>query len=206
MSDYTTEIPYGYCHCGCGNKTKLSDVNNAPRGLIKGQPYKFIRGHATKIRTQDNPITRFWMKVNKEGAIHPYNPKLGKCWEWLASKNKKGYGHFGFNGACWQAHRISWIFSYGEIPNDLLVLHSCDNPMCVRPDHLFLGTHQDNSDDKIKKGRQGKPIQKNKLTHFQADEIRMRYAAKELDQYQLAKEYGVCQRTINNIIHRRTSL
>jgi hypothetical protein len=92
-------------------------------------------------------LDRFWSKVQKTET----------CWLWTASKRHKGYGAFCYerNGIKVQgrAHRFSWELHFGEIPEGLFVLHRCDNPACVRPDHLFLGTNQDNVDDMMAKGR-----------------------------------------------------
>ena len=87
--------------------------------------------------------SRFWAKVDTSGG----------CWKWMASTDRKGYGHISYRSQLLQAHRVSYIMVYGPIPDGLCVLHKCDNPGCVNPDHLFLGTHKDNSDDKISKGR-----------------------------------------------------
>lgn len=75
------------------------------------------------------------------------------CWEWQDSKCDFGYGFFGIKGKIFRAHRVSFLIFRGEIPNGLCVLHKCDNPKCVRPSHLFLGTRSDNVMDMIKKGR-----------------------------------------------------
>lgn len=75
-----------------------------------------------------------------------------ECWEWKGSKSKDGYGKFVALGNQ-LAHRVSWIIHNGEIPKGLQVLHECDNPPCVNPKHLFLGTNHDNVLDKVKKGR-----------------------------------------------------
>ncbi len=76
------------------------------------------------------------------------------CWIWKASKNKQGYGYFKLDGRMQKAHRVSWmIFSGSVVKDDTCVLHHCDNPSCVRPNHLFLGTYSDNLIDSFKKGR-----------------------------------------------------
>lgn len=98
---------------------------------------------------------RFWAKVAKATEItspHVTSP----CWNWTGSTNGRGYGQMSFrNGSPAKAHRIAWMASNGDIPAGLCVLHRCDNPRCVRADHLFLGTIADNNADKETKGRGG---------------------------------------------------
>lgn len=79
-------------------------------------------------------------------------PEAG-CWLWTAAVDTYGYGRIGFGDGLISAHRVSWALYRGEIPNGLCVLHACDVPSCVNPDHLFLGTHSDNSKDCFNKGR-----------------------------------------------------
>lgn len=78
------------------------------------------------------------------------------CWIWCGYKQTTGYGQVGFKGQRLLTHRISYALHFGEAPSDLFVLHRCDNRPCVNPNHLFLGTHQDNTDDMVAKGRQDK--------------------------------------------------
>jgi len=75
------------------------------------------------------------------------------CWVWTLRKDKQGYGRVNVNYKTEQAHRVSWVAFRGEIPAGMCVLHKCDNPSCVNPDHLFLGTRKDNCHDMIIKGR-----------------------------------------------------
>ena len=81
--------------------------------------------------------------------------KTDQCWLWLAGKNKDGYGKVKIHGRSLQAHRVSWEIHHGPIPAGLNVLHRCDNPACVNPAHLFVGTALDNNRDRDAKGRNG---------------------------------------------------
>ena len=92
---------------------------------------------------------RFWAKVDKNGPVPPHRPELGQCWEWVAARSEKGYGLFGR----FRAHRWLWAHLNGPIPDRTWVLHACDNPPCVGPSHLFLGTAADNTADMMRKGR-----------------------------------------------------
>jgi len=116
------------CECGCGQQTRL-------------WKNRFIRGH--NGRDVGGHIARFWRFVDKSGD----------CWLWTRSCNKRGYGQFKAPDKIKLAHRVSWEISNGPIPEGHGVLHHCDNPPCVRPDHLFLGTDKDNVRDAIEKGR-----------------------------------------------------
>jgi hypothetical protein len=96
--------------------------------------------------------------VRFEGYCMP-EPNSG-CWLWTGTTNRGGYGVFSFSRAKSgvAAHRASWMIHKGEIPGGLWVLHKCDNPACVNPDHLFLGTAKDNTADMMRKGRWRAPV------------------------------------------------
>jgi hypothetical protein len=87
---------------------------------------------------------RFWGKVQK----------TDKCWIWTSSKNPNGCATFSYYGKPEQASRVAWMMTYGlTIPKGIFICHTCDNRACVRPSHLFTGTHQDNMRDMVQKGR-----------------------------------------------------
>lgn len=115
-----------------------------PKGIYQ-------RGEYSKHKNSHGEFSEvFWSRVDKNGPVHPI---YGSCWVWLGARLKGGlpYGQFRDE----KCHRISYRLLIGEIPDGLQVLHRCDNPSCVNPKHLFVGTPQDNMDDKIAKGRQG---------------------------------------------------
>jgi len=114
--------------------------------------------HADRLNNREQ---RFYKKVNKLGQIPDtvkYPDINTPCWHWIGGTYTTGYGKFYCPEKCQLAHRASYTFAFGEIPKDLWVLHRCDNPICVNPEHLFLGTNQDNVDDCIKKIRNARGL------------------------------------------------
>jgi DNA-binding XRE family transcriptional regulator len=136
------------------------------------------------------------LPFDRFNARHMPEPNSG-CWIWLGAVSHHGYGKINVDGRTLRAHRYSWELANGPIPDGMCVLHQCDNPLCVNPDHLFLGTSQDNMDDRDRKGRQarGEANGTAKLTAQQAQEIRV----SSLLQRELAAIYGVSRKTIINI-------
>ena len=143
---------------------------------------------------------RFWPKVRRSGG----------CWEWTAGVMGIGYGKFMWEpGRDIGAHRASYMLHFGTIPPGLDVCHVCDNPRCVRPDHLFVGTRTDNMRDALRKGRtrfvplRGEMNGRAKITGIDATAIRERHAAGETHR-ELARVYGVTAENIYHIVARRT--
>lgn len=103
-----------------------------------------------------NPMPRIYTRLTLAERFWPKVDKSGDCWSWLGARNRKGYGTIGLggkHGKCTPAPRAAWLLTRGPIPDGLLVCHRCDNPTCVRPEHLFLGTALENTHDMISKGR-----------------------------------------------------
>lgn len=146
------------------------------------------------------------MKTIQERFESKFAKKDG-CWEWVAHRNNMGYGKFALNGRMQYAHRVSYELYIGAIPNDLQVLHHCDNPACVNPSHLFIGTPSDNMRDCANKGRSAHPYgEKNthsKLSEWQVKEIRARYFLGTL-QASLSRDYSVTHQTISDIVLHKT--
>ena len=141
----------------------------------------------------DKVKERFFTKVNK----------TDECWLWTSSLRADGYGEFCVGGITKLAHRISWIIAANTIPDDKPILrHKCRNRSCVRPEHLEVGTNQDNSNDMKRDGTDniGERNPRSKLTAEQVLQIRAR--ATEVHK-KLADEFGVGRMTITDIINRR---
>lgn len=125
--------------------------------------------------------------------------KTDTCWLWTAARDKKGYGFFKLAGKQTKAHRASWVLHHGEIPDGLWVLHKCDNPRCVNPDHLFLGTLLDNHHDMDSKHRRviirGEKSNLAKLTKSQALAIIKATGT----QQSIAEKFGIARTTVSRI-------
>ena len=129
--------------------------------------------------------------------------KTEGCWEWTGVKLPKGYGHMGIpGGKSLYAHRLSYMLHIGEIPDGLFVLHKCDNPSCVRPSHLFLGTAADNSRDMVRKGRSrsGEKHPRSTLREIDVVEMRRLYGGGKRI-CDLAKMFGIGRPAVHQIVN-----
>lgn len=155
---------------------------------------------------------RFWSYVTVA------NDK-DKCWVYNGYIDpRNGYGYFGYNDIRYRAHRVSYFLSTGEDPFQFVICHSCDNPQCCNPSHLFKGTQADNLRDMHQKGRMGNGTKKIwvknvrvcadsrfcKLTAEQVLSIRAEYAEGGMNQSQLASKYNVSRWAINSLINKRS--
>lgn len=145
---------------------------------------------------------RFWNKVDKKGP--------NDCWLWKANKINNKYGSFGIFNEKGQfrnttAHRVSYLLKHGHIPNKFDICHTCDNPPCVNPKHLFSGSRKENMKDACTKGRmqKGEAHYKAKLTESQVIKIRNEHIPYKFSFKKLAKRYNVSYRTIRVIIERK---
>lgn len=174
------------CECGCGQPTRVARWTKKEYGHVKGQPLRFIHHHNARVMQAQHPtckvegcdrLTRTWGyclkhytrvkrhgdplgKYPRESAIIRFwmnVERTDECWLWKPSVARGVYGKLQRDdGIQVGAHRFSYELHQGPIATGLHVLHRCDNPPCVNPDHLFLGTREENMQDMLSKGR-GRP-------------------------------------------------
>jgi hypothetical protein len=139
-------------------------------------------------------------------------PEAPGCWLWTGARSVHGYGKLGVRGRTTLAHRLNYEWHHGSIPEGISVLHRCDVPACVRPDHLWLGLQQDNVRDSLKKGRHrppprhglcGEALPQSRLTEAAVRDIVDSYGRGVLGRT-LATRYGVDHATISLVIHGHT--
>lgn len=169
--------------------------------------YDQIKNGLVRVNQYSKPVCRFWDRVNKDGPVHPVH---GQCWVWTGCTTDAGYGRFRIgNQVVIGVHCFSYGEFVGSVPDGLFVLHRCDNRVCVRPSHLFLGTNQDNSQDMVNKERQakGEANGNSKLTEDDVREIRRRYcrwSQSRSNLRELMHEFGVAKAAVQNILSRKT--
>ena len=153
-------------HCKRGHEYTAENTRHGKSGSAVCRACQKIRMEAFKMGKPSPPIYKsveegFWAKVDKSPGHGPW----GDCWNWTAYKNKNGYGKFMLEAGTKsvRAARFAYISTHGQFDPALSVCHRCDNPPCVNPRHLFLGSHQDNMDDMTAKGR--RIIWNTALTH-----------------------------------------
>lgn len=177
------------CACGCGGFIVPKKQHS-----WAGFP-AMLRGHCNR----QDLAARFVGFTDKSGP--------GGCWLWTGAFKRGGYGQLMIANRMVSAHRAAWGLANGPIPPGMHVLHRCDNPPCVNPAHLFLGTNADNSKDKIAKGRQrgpkGEAHPAAKLSDGDVVEIRRRWAAGET-QAVIGRDFGATQAHVSQIVTMKT--
>lgn len=189
--------PYGECQCGCGAVVNLARSTVDKYGWIVGHPMAYIAGH------RQGPLyptleDAFWAHVKKGNE--------GQCWDWQGHiPAGRGYGVLNYNRKFYRVHRLSWEIHNGPIPDGLFVCHTCDRRRCVNISHLWLGTHEDNQNDKIEKGRtpKGQDAGPSKLLEADVREMKRLFhqGAKRKD---IAAIFGVPYYTLCDILNGRT--
>ena len=156
-----------------------------------------------RIYTRISPEIRFWQ----------YVVKSDECWKWTGAKHEFGYGLLNRGGNRHvRAHRLSYEIHKGPIPEGSIVCHSCDNPECCNPEHLWLGSLRDNAQDCSKKGRTrgghvaGPRHPRAKLTDVDILAIRAAYIKGQTSLLDIATPYGVTLQTVWRIVHGRTRI
>lgn len=188
--------------------------------------HEFIREAAAELGILPKQLIAIRMKIKKAGFTFPRmrndqrarrntvddvfafaKPVESGCWEWTKALSTKGYGVFTIEDRWTLAHRAAFISRNGPIADEMLVLHRCDNPKCINPDHLFLGSHSDNMKDCISKGRRPpKTGSRNKMSRFkEADIIEMRAMRSQGAMIKdIAKKFSTSKNHVSAILNRRS--
>jgi len=174
------------CECGCGEAVPIAAANRKEYGHVEGEPIRFIHNHHPRRTMQE--------------LLYRNIDISGECFIWTGTEIN-GYGRLGYKGRDMLAHRASYIFFRGEIPDGMFVCHECDNPACVRPDHLFLGTAKDNAEDCFKKNRtaHGEKNHHHKITAETAAEIFEACRAGNMTQGMIAEKYNTSRAVVTQI-------
>jgi hypothetical protein len=184
-----------------GKTCNVIGCHDAPRS---GRA-KWCEKHYYRNRRHGNPLAnhtpatdmnlseRFWRHVPKQPD--------GECWEWQGTRQSHGYGHLRWGGKQVYAHRVAYLLANGQVPRGVHVMHSCDNPPCVNPQHLSTGSRTDNMQDMVRRGRQrhGGAL----FGWGQVEALRERYRGGER-QIDLAVEFGVSPSSMHNLISGKT--
>jgi len=141
---------------------------------------------------------RYWSKIDIRGE--------DECWPWKAVQHRQGYGRFRLGRRMVLAHRIAWELEHGPIPEGMCVCHTCDNPRCVNPAHLFAASQLENIADAVEKGRRanrrGEKNGRAKLTEEKVREIRRLYTTGRHSQRELGERFGVIESHVGRIVRR----
>jgi hypothetical protein len=152
------------------------------------------RGKKKRVHKKQHTVSeRFWQKVGRSPS---------GCWDWTAARDRCGYGRLKVDGGIKSAHRLSWVLANGPIPDGLHVCHTCDNPGCVNPVHLFVTDHRGNMADMAAKGRSPRGVASRSAKLTRRDILAIR--ADDRLQRIIAEKYGVQPQTISSVKRRLT--
>lgn len=178
-------------YCAICHKVLVRKVFTKPESRTVCQGCRYL--------LQSNSEETFWSKVLKSDN--------DKCWEWQGKIKPNGYGMFAYKKKYWYVHRLAYILSIGEIPQNKQINHRCDNRKCCNPHHLYAGTHKENTQDMIQRNRINPPIGErnafHKLTSSDVLYIREEAQTRNTTRRQLAKQFQVSLTTIQAIVKRR---
>lgn len=146
VEKYGLQAAYGKCQCGCGENAPIAKVTALPYRL-KGEPGRFVIGHSPRGQHYSKYRTLSEAFANVVAIGNEY-----ECWDAHHTANH-GYGVVHFGGKKHLAHRVAYELFVGPIPEGMFACHKCDRRLCANPNHLFLGTNQDNMDDMVSKKR-----------------------------------------------------
>jgi transposase-like protein len=237
---------FKYCSPRCGGLAKAHQLTggtgrgpkSGPRKITREQIRQAVEEYQTgqsiaqlgKKYGLSFKNMRKWLmteNISFRPAHAPYQPieprfwkfveKTDTCWIWTGAKDSSGYGYICCNGKNTKAAQVSWQIHIGPLPKGLWILHKCDNPPCVKPDHLFLGTSKDNVQDMVNKGRNRSLIDLNeparfargerhghaKLTDTLVREMRALRANNHLTYASIAKKYGVSFTTAYQAVNKQ---
>ncbi len=179
-------------------KYSASPAANTKHNLDMSNAIKTVSETSNPVNFTPNQLSRFWKKISKDGE--------NGCWKWLNAKDKDGYGKITIQATDMRAHRLSWIIHRGHIPKNALVLHTCDNPECTNPEHLYDGNNTNNMRDREARNRiqhrKGEDCNFSTLTSELIIKIRaMRSAGSK--QLEIANLFGISRPHVSAICSRR---
>lgn len=180
--------------CTCARHSISPEARRKVADALRGRPKSAEHRAKLAAANRKSPLSdaEFWAKADRTEG----------CWEWLGTRWANGYGRIGDK----KAHRIAWERANGRpIPTGMLVCHRCDNPPCVNPAHLYLGTHRDNVRDRMERerGQRGTDVNTAKLTEEQVHEIRARCDRGEVHRT-VAADFGISQVMVSLIARRKS--
>ena len=200
------------CHnracCRVSHLATGSQADNMRDRVVSGRHIDapdLSQTNSIQIRERREPNMKFG-SADFVGYFWNQSERVGECLEWQRAKDSNGYGVLRIGESQYRAHRIAWQLWMGDIPKGMVVIHKCDNRVCLDIHHLRLGTQADNMADMVAKGRQpkGESHCRAKLTEEDVRDIRRRYATGNYLQREIAKAFGVNQDTVCKIVNRKT--